>query len=50
MNTYVIATNNPHKLKEIRAILENDSRRFLSMQEAKIHTDPEETGRGYPCA
>ena len=42
--TYVIATNNPHKLKEIRAILENDRRRFLSMQEAGVHTDPEETG------
>lgn len=44
MNTYVIATNNGHKLSEIRAILENDSRRFLSMAEAGIHTDPEETG------
>ncbi|MBR5390664.1 MAG: RdgB/HAM1 family non-canonical purine NTP pyrophosphatase [Clostridia bacterium] len=42
--TYVIATNNPHKLKEIRAILENDRRRFLSRQEAGVHTDPEETG------
>lgn len=44
MQTYVIATNNVHKLKEIRAILENDRRRFISMQEANIHTDPEETG------
>lgn len=44
MKTYVIATNNPHKLAEIRAILENDSRRFLSMAEAGIHTDPEENG------
>lgn len=44
MQTYVIATNNPHKLAEIRVILENDSRRFLSMAEAGIHTDPEETG------
>ena len=44
MNSYVIATNNAHKLAEIRAILENDSRRFLSMAEAEIHTDPEETG------
>ena len=42
--TYVIATNNEHKLKEIRAILETDKRKFLSMREAWIHTDPEETG------
>ena len=42
--TYVIATNNEHKLKEIRAILETDKRKFLSMREAGIHTDPEETG------
>lgn len=47
MNTYVIATNNAHKLAEIRAILENDSRRFLSMQQAGIHTDPEETGKTF---
>ncbi len=42
--TYVIATNNEHKLKEIRAILETDKRKFLSIREAGIHTDPEETG------
>ena len=42
--TYVIATNNEHKLKEIRAILETDKRRFLSRAEAGICTDPEETG------
>ena len=44
MERYVIATNNAHKLREIRAILENDSRALLSMEEAHIHTDPEETG------
>ena len=44
MERYVIATNNAHKLREIRAILENDSRAFLSMEEAHIPTDPEETG------
>lgn len=44
MDTYVIATNNAHKLQEIRDILETDRRRFLSMKEAGIHTDPEETG------
>ena len=42
--TYVIATNNEHKLREIRAILETDRRRFITMREAGIHTDPEETG------
>ena len=29
MERYVIATNNAHKLREIRAILENDSRAFF---------------------
>ncbi|MBR6575234.1 MAG: RdgB/HAM1 family non-canonical purine NTP pyrophosphatase [Clostridia bacterium] len=44
MDTYVIATNNAHKLQEIRDILETDRRRFISMKEAGIATDPEETG------
>ncbi len=44
MDTYVIATNNGHKLQEIRDILETDRRKFLSMKEAGIATDPEETG------
>ena len=44
MDTYVIATNNAHKLHEIRDILENDRRRFVSMKEAGIATDPEENG------
>ena len=44
MDTYVIATNNAHKLHEIRDILENDRRRFISMKEAGIATDPEENG------
>ena len=44
MDTYVIATNNAHKLHEIRDILENDRRRFVSMKEANIATDPEENG------
>ena len=44
MDTYVIATNNGHKLQEIRDILENDRRRFVSMKEAGIATDPEENG------
>ena len=44
MDTYVIATNNAHTLHEIRDILENDRRKFVSMKEAGIATDPEETG------
>ncbi len=44
MDTYLIATNNAHKLHEIRDILENDRRKFLSMKEANIATDPEENG------
>ena len=44
MDTYVIATNNAHKLHEIRDILENDRRKLVSMKEAHIATDPEETG------
>ena len=44
MDTYVIATNNAHKLHEIRDILENDRRKFISMKEANIATDPEENG------
>ena len=44
MDTYVIATNNGHKLQEIRDILENDRHRFLSLKEAGIATDPEENG------
>lgn len=47
MDTYVIATNNAHKLQEIREILENDHRKFLSMKEAGIATDPEETGTSF---
>ena len=44
MDTYVIATNNAHKLHEIRDILEHDRRKFLSMKEAGIAADPEENG------
>ena len=47
MDTYVIATNNAHKLHEIRDILENDRRKFLSMKEAGIATDPEENGTSF---
>ena len=44
MQEFVIATNNAHKLREMRAILDTENRRVLSMKEAGIATDPEETG------
>ena len=44
MLEFVIATNNAHKLREMRAILDTENRRVLSMKEAGIATDPEETG------
>ena len=44
MLEFVIATNNAHKLREMQAILDTEHRRVLSMKEAGIATDPEETG------
>ena len=44
MLEFVIATNNAHKLREMRAILDTEQRRVLSMKEVGIATDPEETG------
>ena len=44
MLEFVIATNNAHKLREMKAILDTEHRRLLSMKEAGIATDPEETG------
>ncbi len=44
MLEFVIATNNAHKLREMKAILDTGHRRVLSMKEAGIATDPEETG------
>ena len=44
MLEFVIATNNAHKLREMRAILDTEQRRVLSMKEAGLATDPEETG------
>lgn len=41
---FVIATNNVHKLLEMRAILEKEHRSVISMKEAGIDTEPEETG------
>ena len=44
MVEFVLATNNAHKVLEMRAILENGRRKVLSMKEAGFHTDPEENG------
>lgn len=44
MLEFVIATNNAHKLREMKAILDTAHRRVLSMKEAGIATDPQETG------
>lgn len=41
---FVIATNNPKKLREIDAILKLVGARAVTMREAGINTDPEETG------
>ena len=42
--TYVIATNNQNKLKEIARILAPLGITAISMREAGVHVDPEETG------
>ena len=42
MNTILLASNNAHKLKEIRAILPDF--RILSLSEAGLDIDPDETG------
>lgn len=39
-----IATNNPHKLQEIKAVLGNQFEELLSLEELGIDTDVEETG------
>ena len=41
---FLAATNNRGKLREIREILEEYGHECLSMAEAGIHSDPEETG------
>lgn len=43
-DVFVIATNNPKKLKEIDAILKEIGASAITLREAGISTDPEETG------
>lgn len=47
MTEFVLATNNAHKVLEMRAILENGHRKVLSMKEAGFHTDPVEDGNSF---
>ena len=44
MKRYVLATNNPGKLREMRAIFQSPGRQLLSLSEAGAACDPEETG------
>ena len=41
---FVAATNNAHKLKEMRRILERMGHTVLSQKEAGVSLDPEENG------
>lgn len=45
MDTIILASNNAHKLREIRAIL--PKYRILSLAEAGLDIDPEETGQTF---
>lgn len=40
----VLASNNPHKLEELRAILETLDMDVVSQREIGVHIEPEETG------
>ena len=40
----IIASNNEHKIKEIKAILKDKFEAILSLKEANIHCEPEENG------
>ena len=43
-NKLIIASNNAHKISELKSILSNRFDEILSMKEAGINVDPEETG------
>jgi XTP/dITP diphosphohydrolase len=47
MKEILLASNNPHKLQEYREILAPLGYRVLSLFEAHLHEDPEETGKTY---
>ena len=44
MKKLIFATSNKNKMIEVRAILEGIDAEILSMKEAGIESDPEETG------
>ena len=44
MISFLLASNNPNKLREFREILEKDGIRIISLKEAGVRSDPEETG------
>ena len=43
----IVASNNPNKIREIKAILEPLGWEVLSQREAGVHVDPEETGETF---
>ena len=45
--TIVVATNNQHKLKELRELFSPYNVELLSLNEANIHVDPDENGNSY---
>ncbi len=47
MKTVVIASNNAHKIDEIRAALDFGGWEFVSLREAGIESDPEEDARTF---
>ena len=47
MKTIIIASNNAHKAEEIKNILSLDGCRFLTLREAGINVDPDESANTY---
>ena len=47
MKTIIIASNNTHKAKEIKSILSLDGCEFLTLREAGIDVDPDESAKTY---
>lgn len=47
MHTVLLATNNPHKLEEFRAIFSNVPLRLLSLSDIQLDVDVEESGNTF---
>jgi len=43
----IVASNNNHKIDEIKKILENDNYKVFSLKDLHINSDPEETGKTF---